>query len=186
MVDYRRWTKDDKTWIVQGNDSCCFVYAVVNCLIARGLSPPTEAMLEKAFDIACCRIGSTIAPEKVVAFFEAPLIKTEYPEEVFQQGGILQIWHPIFNGHSFYLDQECKDEGGLRLINSFLGAPVALNVGKSEIRPWATNRCGPHWKIQPTDIGKDDHEFEDDPHTLDCRICGEGTQHYLHGDRDAD
>ncbi len=103
--------------------------------------------LEEAFDIACCRTGGTIAAKKVVAFFKAPLIETDYPEEVFQQGGIINVWHPFYNGHGFYLDTKCKDRGALRMINSLFGAPIMLNIGKREIQPWVTNRCGSHWKM---------------------------------------
>ena len=147
MVDYRFWDHDEKTWIAQGNDTCCFVYAVANCMVALGRPTPSDEELEEAFDIACCRTGGTIAAKKVVAFFKAPLIETDYPEEVFQQGGIINVWHPFYNGHGFYLDTKCKDRGALRMINSLFGAPIMLNIGKREIQPWVTNRCGSHWKM---------------------------------------
>lgn len=145
MTDYQLWPNGGRTWLAQGHDTGCFVYAVVNSIIAEGRPGPKEQNLEEAFDIAGCLHGSTINRPGVVEFFDAHLLPTEYPEEVLQRGGILNIWHPIFNGHSFYLDHECEDDAALRLINSWLGPPVALNVSQREVRPYVTNRCGPHW-----------------------------------------
>jgi len=142
--NYKRWHENGRDWFAQSHDSCCFIYAVANTLIAQGRDV-TNDQIEEACNIGACKTGACIGCEKVIQYFDAPLVSTQYPEEVLQQGGILTIQHPIFNGHYIYVDHECADKGALRLINSWLGPTVTLNVGKREIRPYVTNRCGGHW-----------------------------------------
>ena len=91
--------KPPKPYLAQDYGTCCFVYAVANCLIYNDLPVPD---LEKAFDIAMCRNGSTIGTKAVVAYMKAPLVAVERPEPVFEKGGILNIMHPIWNGHCFF------------------------------------------------------------------------------------
>ncbi len=144
---YHRWHEGRKSWFAQSHDSCCFVYAVANAMIAKG-EEITDAQIQEACDIGCCRTGSVIGSAKVVKFFNAPLEPTDWPEEVLQRGGLLSICHPIINGHIFYVDQESHDEGSLRLINSWLGPTVMLNVGMREVRPYVSNRYGSHWVLK--------------------------------------
>lgn len=139
-------TRDWDDWFIQGSDTCCFVYAVANCLAAHGRRPTRDRVLE-ACKVARCLTGNTISAVKVVEFFDAPLTPTSYPE-VLQRGGVINIWHPIFNGHSFYLDHGGEDGADLRLINSWLGPPVAKGVRPHEIRPYITGRCGMHWALE--------------------------------------
>lgn len=117
----------DVKYISQGNDSCCFVYAVANCLIYLNQQ---VADLEQAKDIACCRTGSTIHYNKVIEYFKAPLVKTRNPNNVYKNGGILTINHPIFNGHALFLFPERHN---LTLVNSWLGPNVCKGISINEI-----------------------------------------------------
>ena len=123
-------------------DSSCFVVAVANCLIYLKLP---VGNIEIAKDVACCRSGSTIHHKKVVEFLKAPLKPIDDPNAVFQNGGVLNIMHPIFNGHCFFLFPQ---NGKLiTMINSWLGPNVAANIAYKEILPFASQQLGKHWAI---------------------------------------
>lgn len=126
-------------WIDQGHDSCCFVYAVANFQIWCGLDLPD---LEKAKDVAFCRHGATIKHQDVVDYFGASLSPTKNKEDVFLAGGIININHPIWNGHSFLV---FPDEEGITAINSWLGPLEASNIGTDELTPFVCTQFGDFW-----------------------------------------
>lgn len=120
-------------------DTCCFVYAVANAVIHLGMVPPD---IEAAKDIACCRTGSTVSPERVVETVGAPLETTDDVELVISKGGVLTIQHPIYNLHAVLAYPE---DGNLVLVNALLGAVV------QRVHPDAVRRLMPgkqnckHW-----------------------------------------
>lgn len=129
-------------FIAQGMDSCCFVYAVANFQIWKGIELPD---LEKAKDLALCRNGGTIKDTKVVEYFRAELEKTDSYEQVFEKGGIININHPIWNGHTFLV---FPTERGITAVNSWLGPLVAEGLGRREIMQFAPirhNQFGSLW-----------------------------------------
>lgn len=128
-----------RNYIAQGMDSCCFVYAVANFQIWKGKELPD---LERAKDMACCRSGSTIGHQKVVDFFGAELKKTHDEMAVFEHGGILNIHHPIWNGHSFLV---FPTDRGLTAVNSWLGPLVAEGLGKMELIRFISEQYGYYW-----------------------------------------
>lgn len=137
-------TQGGKPYLSQDGGSDCFVIAVGNCLIHRGIEVPD---LDRARDIAHCRNGATIEHQKVVDFMEAPLTEIDNPEIVLGSGGVLNIMHPIFNGHSVFV---FPVEEGVGAINSWLG-PNEITVTFNEIRQFLPENgsLGPHWRMSP-------------------------------------
>ena len=131
-------------FVLQRTGTCCFIYAVANSIIAKGGFVSAEE-LECLMDIGSCRTGSVIGTGKVVTASKAQLVETVEISDIFECGGVLNIWHPIFNGHSFYLDKE-EDGEHYRCVNSWLGPGVMTGIGRSEIEPFVTDRCGSYWK----------------------------------------
>lgn len=126
-------------WISQGMDSCCFVYAVANFQVWRGVPLPD---LEEAKDIGLCCHGSTLRHKAVVDFFKAPLDATEDAGEVLRDGGVITIHHPIWNGHSFCV---FPTDRGITAVNSWLGPLVAEGLGDDELLQFVSDHYGPHW-----------------------------------------
>lgn len=126
-------------YIAQGMDSCCFVYAVANFQIWKGIKLPD---LEEAKDIALCRTGSTIKHTAVVEYFEAALERTEEPKLVLEKGGIINIHHPIWNGHTVMV---FPTERGITAVNSWLGPLVAEGLGLEEIMRFVSKQYGSFW-----------------------------------------
>ena len=129
-----------KKYISQNGGSCCFVVAAANCLIYHNKIVPD---LEVAYDIAKCRHGNTISHQAVIDYLDAPLSPTKDYDAVLEKGGIFNIMHPIFNGHSIFV---FPVEKGIRIVNSWLG-PNIVTVGISEIRQFVPehNNLGMHW-----------------------------------------
>jgi len=136
-------TETKRKYISQLSGTCCFVIAAANCLIYRDLSVPD---LEKAYDIACCRNGSAIYKQATVDYLKAPLSPTMDYDEVLQIGGILNIWHPIFNGHCVFIAPYDKDH--IIAVNSWLG-PNFIIIGPEEISRFLPehNNLGNHWRM---------------------------------------
>jgi len=109
-------------WVLQGQDSCCFVYAAANVLVYEAKPVPN---LEPIKDIACCRHGATIHTTKVLEALGLSLRRTDQAEDVFRNGGILTIHHPIFNLHSVFVAPQ--QSGRVLAVNSFLG-PTAFSL----------------------------------------------------------
>ena len=128
-------------YFAQTAGTCCFVYAVANCLLY--LRQPVKA-LDVAMDVAKCRTGSTIDHKGVIAYFGAPLVEASY-DAVLECGGVLNIMHPIFNGHSLFVFPEA---GGLTLVNSWLGPNVIRGVGRDEVLRWVSDSVGSHYRIE--------------------------------------
>lgn len=133
-------------FLSQPQDSSCFVMAVANACVFKGLTVRylTRPNIEEAKDIACCRNGSTIHHLEVVDYFRAPLIPTSDIDQVFIFGGIVNIMHPIFNGHSFFLYPE---DGGFTLVNSWLGPNVVRGIGKNEVLKFVVPNLGKYWHL---------------------------------------
>lgn len=125
-------------FIAQGHDSCCFVYAVANFQIYCGRPLPD---LERAKDIACCRTGATIYCARVVEYFGAALKPTTIPGEVLSRGGILQILHPIVNGHSLFIYPE---NDHVVMVNSWLG-PLVQPTSGDRLLAMTRDNLGAHW-----------------------------------------
>jgi len=130
-----------KNFIKQEKGSCCFVYAVINCLIYLKKEIKNK---EKAFDIAGCKNGSTIYHQKVIDFLNCPIKLTSNEQTVFKKGGIINIMHPIYNGHSVFIFPEKE---GLTLVNSWLGPNIMKNIGINEIKPLISYKCGNFYYI---------------------------------------
>ena len=109
-------------YIRQDGGSCCFVIAAANCLLHHGMLVPD---LEVAYDIAKCRNGGAVCAQAVIDYLEAPLRATDDHELVLENGGIINIIHPIFNGHSLFV---FPVEDGLKLVNSWLGPNVITSA----------------------------------------------------------
>ena len=133
----------DKLYLSQEGGTCCFVIAAANCLIHNDISVPD---LEEAYDIACCRTGSTINHQGVIDYFSAPLMPTDDYKLVLEHGGIFIIMHPIFNGHAFFMFPENER---VTIINSWLG-PNVCSVGKGEISKFIPkhNNLGLYWQME--------------------------------------
>jgi len=129
------------SYLAQESGTCCFVYAVANCLIHNGLPVPD---LEKAFDIACCRRGGTIYHQAVVDYMQAPLRPVDDHKLVLVDGGILHILHPIWNGHSLFCFTSKKTY--VTIVNSWLG-PNVVEVGMEEIERFVpkNHNIGKYW-----------------------------------------
>ena len=130
-----------KEYLSQSCGSCCFVIAAINCLIHHKMPVPD---LEKAYDIAKCKTGNSINCQSIIDYLGAPLLPTDDYWLVLYNGGILNIMHPIFNGHSIFV---FPVNGGIRLINSWLG-PNVVTVGVNEIRKFLPvhNNLGLYWR----------------------------------------
>lgn len=126
-------------FIAQGMDTCCFVYAVANFQVWKGKDLPD---IEQAKDIACCRGGSTINHQDVVDFFGAELVKTADEVAVFERGGIINIHHPIWNGHCFLV---FPADRGLTIVNSWLGPLVAEGIDDKELIRFINEQYGYYW-----------------------------------------
>ena len=147
---------NETDFIAQGMDSCCFVYAVANFQIWKGKKLPD---LEQAKEIACCNGGSTINAQGVVDFFNAGLEKTVDIQAVFKHGGIINIRHPIWNGHSFLVFPTARhgDEFTLTAVNSWLGPVVACGLEGQELKPFVCEQLGYFW------VATDGFEVEKQP-----------------------
>lgn len=132
-------TRSGMDWIAQGMDSCCFIYAVANYQIWCGQPLPD---MERAKDIGSCRHGATINHAAVVEYFGAKLAPTMSVAEVFVNGGIININHPIWNGHSFFVFPEGDS---ITAVNSWLGPLVATGIGVHELMPYTSGSFGYHW-----------------------------------------
>ena len=131
-------------FLSQEDGSCCFVYAVANCLIYLGLPVPD---LEECFDVALCRHGSVIDPTGVVDFMKAPLEGTTDVDLVFSRGGVLNIWHPIYNGHCCFI---FPDDIGITAVNSWLGPNVSDHLGIKELKQFVNSKInlGVYWNLR--------------------------------------
>jgi hypothetical protein len=144
---------EEDRFIAQGNDSCCFVYACANAMIYMGREVPD---LESVKDLAACRSGNTIHTQAVVDAMGLNFLKTKDPSDVIENGGILGIMHPIYNGHAVFV-VPCRrgsDRDMLLAINSWLGPNRAiLGIGEmSRFFPrWPSQHS--HW-YSPEPIGK--------------------------------
>lgn len=128
-------------WSIQEKGgTCCFPHAVINCLIYCSLPVPHIITLEK---VAKCENGNSINLFEVIEKAKAPLLITENPDNVYNNGGILTILHPIFNGHSFFIYPSKKNK--IIAVNSWLGPPVS-EFSMEEIKPyiWKTHK---HWEL---------------------------------------
>lgn len=130
-------------YLSQEGGTCCFVIAAANCLIHNNLPVPD---LEKAYDIAGCRTGSTINYQGTIDYLKAPLTSTDDYKQVLEHGGIFIIMHPIWNGHAFFM---FPYKEGVVVVNSWLG-PNVTRVGKEEICQFLPphNNLGLYWKIK--------------------------------------
>lgn len=119
-------------------DTCCFLYAVYNSVvyfnnaIAKDYSEEIQ-FIENPFseeikEIACCNTGSTINHKNVVEYLNVPLIEVDANlwMNVLINGGVINIMHPICNGHSFFvypLDENIP-LGFVMGVDSWLGPHV--------------------------------------------------------------
>jgi len=128
----------------QRQDTTCFPTAVFNCMIHQGYAVSADT-LNKAIKVAKCKHGNTIDPSGVVKTFKAPLTTTKSFWQVFTDGGIIHILHPVFNGHSFYVH---PNEDGKRLVcvNSWLG-PFEMEVEAAQIIPFIKENFGDFWRV---------------------------------------
>jgi hypothetical protein len=131
-------------YIAQEMDSCCFVYAVANYQIWKGEELPD---LEQAKHIACCGNGSTINHQEVIDYFGACLQKTHDEAAVFEHGGIININHPVWNGHSFFLYPTVRRDKEIILtaVNSWLGPLVAEGLSNIELLHFISEQFGYFW-----------------------------------------
>ena len=137
----RPWYRHDG-YIAQSSGTCCLVYAIANAHIHMGGSVSDEA-IEHGCDLLSCRNGNAIGGQAWVEYLGVPLHKTEGSGWVFKHGGVLHIWHPIFNGHSLFVAPE--SDGSLLVVNSWLGPPVARGVAESELAEFVVGNCGRFW-----------------------------------------
>ena len=146
-------SKDDR-YLVQDEGTCCFVYAVANCLIYFGLPVPD---LEEAFDIALCRHGGTIKHQDVVDYMKAPLEPVGDYNLVLDKGGVLNISHPIWNGHCLFCYPSKRTY--VTIINSWLG-PNVVEVGREEIEQFVPplHNFGKYWAVVRNDRSQKDVE----------------------------
>lgn len=130
-----------KKYFSQVGGTCCFVCGVANCLIYNDLPVPD---LEEIFEIACCIHGSTIHHQEVVDRMNAPLEPTMDHKLVYEKGGILNIWHPIWNGHALFIYPAGDEE--VYAINSWLG-PNFMKCGVRELDQFVPERhnIGRYW-----------------------------------------
>lgn len=131
-------------FIAQEMDSCCFVYAVANFQIWKEKELPD---LEQAKDIACCRNGAALNHQNVVDFFGAELKRTHDEMAVFESGGIVNIRHPIWNGHSFFVFPTAHHDRQfvLTAVNSWLGPLVAEGLSDLELKHFIDEQFGYYW-----------------------------------------
>ena len=110
-------------FLSQESGTCCFVYAVANYQIWRGVAISDLPDFEKAKDIACCLSGSTIKHQEVVDYYDADLDPTEDALAVLNRGGIINIMHPFCNGHCFLVYPEAAEanDHSVTAVNSWLG-----------------------------------------------------------------
>tara|TARA_Y100000310_G_C20698245_1_gene827248 strand:- start:685 stop:1113 length:429 start_codon:yes stop_codon:yes gene_type:complete len=131
-------------YLEQKKGTCCFVYAVANCTIYLKRQVSIR-QFKKACKIALCQHGGAIRHKEVVEFLQVPLIETRDENKVFEYGGILNIMHPIYNGHSFFLFPQEKQ---LTLVNSWLGPNVMRGIGIGEISPFTNIQYGTFWRLE--------------------------------------
>lgn len=130
-------------YLEQGSDTCCFVVAVINALHYCKLPVPS---LEECIKIAKCEHGSTIAHQAVVAFAKAPLKPVDLPYDVLNEGGIINILHPIWNGHSLFVYPTTP--GCLAAVNSWIGPHVAeMTVGDLANLIPEKHNLGKYWLL---------------------------------------
>lgn len=126
-------------FIEQGMDHCCFVYAVANFQIWKEKEIPD---LEVAKDIGKCRDGGVINPRAVVEYFQADLKSTINYNEVFEKGGIINIKHPVWNGHSFFMFP--IDDSSVVAVNSWLG-PLVTRAYRDDFLQFVSTQFGSFW-----------------------------------------
>lgn len=129
-------------WHSQGQDTSCFVVAAANAAVYAGIGK--KFSMEEAKDIALCRHGGTINCRGVVDYIGTPLRPVKTPRMVLARGGIINIMHPIFNGHSIFI---FKDGRGYTMINSWLGPNVLRGICKETILKFTCDRLGHHWYL---------------------------------------
>ena len=128
-------------YLFQPQDTSCFVVAAANSLIYLDKPVPD---LEKAKDLAKCRNGPTICPDQVIVYCKLPMIKTADPKEIYKNGGILIISHPVFNLHAVFV-APIEDSDRVLVVNSWLG-PNELSLTHSEISKFvARYKYIRHW-----------------------------------------
>jgi hypothetical protein len=116
-----------KGYVVQGNDSCCFVYAAANMATCLGkIVPPLMPIIERA---NACH-GGVIGQKRILEYFglDMDMLESHDHGPVLAKGGLLTIFHPCFNGHCMFVAPlpSCR----VFAANSFLGPPLARLASK--------------------------------------------------------
>lgn len=102
----------------QPQDTCCFVYAVINAAVDDGVDV-LDYMVGYSKLISKCSSGPTLDHQAVLDSMGLKMKKVSSSKLVLSKGGILTIMHPIYNLHSMYC-KPLKDDTVL-LVNSWLG-----------------------------------------------------------------
>ena len=123
----------------------CSLWAVANYAIYLGKSLPD---FDEAKRVGKCIAGSCLNVRAIIELFDVNLKEADDANEVLDRGGILNIWHPIVNGHSLLCLPRKGNE--VYLINSWLG-PVVQTTNKETIYQFTSdykNIClGNHWVV---------------------------------------
>jgi len=128
-------------YIRQEKGTCCFVWASANCAIYLKKPLPD---LEEACKIGLCEYGGVIAHSKVIKHFDLPLTATTNKEEIYENGGIINIFHPIHCGHCFFMYPENDRH---YLINSWLG-PNVTSSPTSFLDDLIRGNFGDFWRLK--------------------------------------
>jgi hypothetical protein len=147
--------RDRQGFVVQENDSACFVYAVANAAVAIGRQPFSDAMLDDLKRIGCCHQGAALHRPAIIdkADFSPsggglvwPSLRwTKSPKAVMDNGGVMTILHPICNFHSMLLMPHSRKDGYVA-VNSFVG-PSVFTMADTDLAkfmpPWPWQHD--HW-----------------------------------------
>ena len=128
-----------EAFLSQESGTTCFVVAVYNFLVHKGLKPFD---FETGVDVAAARNGAAIFTQELIEWSAAPLVEASNYRDVLQWGGILSIMHPICNGHTLFVFPDGR--WSVTMVNSWLGPNVYRGIGWSEIEPFIAERQNLH------------------------------------------
>jgi len=119
-------------FVSQKYNTNCFPVALKNCAIYL-----TRKLDQSRFIKFCaCNTGRSLNIETAIMLSGLPLEETKNLEDIFKNGGIITIMHPIINLHSVFC-YPYKDR--IMCINSWLGCNE-LPLFKEELIKWIAKK----------------------------------------------
>ena len=125
-------------YVAQKYDSNCFAVALKNCAVYLGIKFDVNRFIRLA---GRAKVGGGLA-KSLIQLSKLPLEETNDINNVFENGGIITIMHPLINLHSTFC-VPMKDKDKVMLINSWIGCnemPIYKNDLNQFLPKYPNNR----------------------------------------------